>query len=46
MHWLTHGLALLLALAIVGIGTHYLVNSRGATRSFGLPLPEPGANVA
>jgi hypothetical protein len=46
MHWLAIGLALLLALAIIAIGTQYLVNPRTATRSFGLPLPENGANIA
>jgi hypothetical protein len=46
MHWLAIGLALLLALAIIAIGTLYVVNPRSATRSFGLPLPENGANIA
>jgi Domain of unknown function (DUF4267) len=46
MHWLAIGLALFLALAIIAIGTLYLVNPRTATRSFGLPLPENGANIA
>jgi hypothetical protein len=46
MHWLAIGLALLLALAIIAIGTQYLVNPTTATRSFGLPLPENGANIA
>jgi hypothetical protein len=46
MHRLATGLALLLALAIIAIGTQYLLNPRAATRSFGLPLPEDGANVA
>jgi hypothetical protein len=46
MHRLAVGLALLLALAIIAIGTQYLVNPRAATRSFGLPLPESGANIA
>jgi hypothetical protein len=46
MHWLSIGLALLLALAIIAIGTLYLVTPMKATRSFGLPLPENGANVA
>ena len=45
MHWLSTGLALLLALAIIAIGTQYLVRPRTATRSFGLPLPENGANI-
>jgi hypothetical protein len=46
MHWLAIGLALLLALAIIAIGTQYLVNPTTATRSFGLPLPENGVNIA
>ena len=46
MHWLAIGLALLLALAIIAIGTLYVVNPTSATRSFGLPLPENGANIA
>jgi hypothetical protein len=39
-------MALLLALAIIAIGTQYLANPRAATRSFGLPLPEEGVNIA
>ncbi|TDV27802.1 uncharacterized protein DUF4267 [Paraburkholderia caballeronis] len=46
MHWLVIGLALLLALAIIAIGAQYLANPMAATRSFGLPLPENGANIA
>ncbi|MCP3725025.1 DUF4267 domain-containing protein [Paraburkholderia sp. CNPSo 3272] len=46
MHWLSSGLALFLALAIIAIGTQYLVRPMTATRSFGLPLPENGANTA
>ena len=46
MHWLSLGTALLVALAIIAIGTLYLASPRTATRSFGLPLPEEGANVA
>jgi hypothetical protein len=46
MHWLAIGLALFLALAIIAIGTLYLVTPTTATRSFGLPLPESGANFA
>ncbi len=45
MHWLAIGMALLLALAIIAIGAHYLVNPAAATRSFGLPLPEAGTNI-
>ena len=46
MHWLALGLALLLALAIIVIGIGYLARPAIATRGFGLPLPEPGANIA
>jgi hypothetical protein len=46
MHWLAIGLALLVAVAIIAIGTQYLVTPTTATRSFGLPLPENGANIA
>jgi hypothetical protein len=46
MHWLALGLAVLVALAIIALGTQYVVRPRTATRSFGLPLPEEGANVA
>jgi hypothetical protein len=46
MHWLALGMALLLALAIIAIGTQYVVSPTTATRSFGLPLPENGANIA
>lgn len=46
MHWLALGMALLLALGIIAIGTQYVVTPTTATRSFGLPLPEEGANTA
>jgi hypothetical protein len=39
-------LAVLLALAIIAIGIQYVASPRTATRSFGLPLPEEGANIA
>src|SRR5271156_335977 len=45
MHWLPIGLALLLALAIIAIGNQYVASPTTATRSFGLPLPENGANI-
>src|ERR1700739_1493802 len=44
MHWLPLGMALLGAFAIIAIGTQYVASPRTATRSFGLPLPEEGAN--
>ena len=46
MHRLALGIALLVALGIIAIGTQYVVSPRTATRSFGLPLPEDGANIA
>ncbi len=46
MHWIALGIALLAAVAIMGVGAMYLSNPRAATRSFGLPLPEDGANIA
>jgi hypothetical protein len=46
MHSLAIGLALLLALAIIAIGTLYIVNPSIAIRGFGLPLPENGAHIA
>jgi Domain of unknown function (DUF4267) len=46
MQQLALGLAGLLALAIIAIGSQYVASPRTATRSFGLPLPEEGANVA
>ena len=46
MHWLALGTALLMALAIIAIGTQYVVSPLAATRSFGLPLPESGTNIA
>ena len=46
VHWLAFGIALLVALGIIAIGTQYVVSPRTAARSFGLPLPEERANVA
>jgi hypothetical protein len=46
MHWLLTGLALLLALAIMAIGSQYLLRPTIMMRSFGLPLPESSANIA
>lgn len=45
MHWLALGIALLAAIAIMVIGVRYLFMPRAASLSFGLPLPEPGANI-
>lgn len=46
MHWLALGTALLLAFAIIAIGVQYVASPLTATRSFGLPLPENGVNIA
>ena len=46
MHGFTLGLALLLALAIIAIGARYVASPTIATRSFGLPLPDEGTNIA
>jgi hypothetical protein len=45
MHWIAIGLALLLAFAIIVIGARYVASPLAAARSFGLPLPEAGANT-
>ena len=45
MHWFSYGLALLVAVAIIGIGTMYLLRPRVMTHNFGLPLPEEGRNT-
>ena len=46
MYWFAIGVAMLVAVAIIAIGVMYLSNPRGATQSFGLPLPEEGPNIA
>ena len=46
MHWLSFGVALLAALAIIGIGIGYLTRPGAMAPSFGLPLPGDGAAVA
>jgi hypothetical protein len=46
MHWISTGLALLLAVAIIVIGAQYLTRPLATSRSFGLPPPEEGPNVA
>ena len=46
MHWLALGIALLVALGIILIGALYVSRPRAAVRSFGLPLPEDGPNIA
>lgn len=45
MHWFSVGVALLVALGIIAIGIMYVFSPRAATPSFGLPLPEQGANI-
>ena len=46
LHLLALGVAALVALGIIVIGTMYLSRPRAASRSFGLPLPEDGPNIA
>jgi hypothetical protein len=46
MYWFSIIVALLVAIGIIVLGAMYLFNPRGATQSFGLPLPEAGENVA
>jgi len=46
MMQIAFGMTLLLAIAIIGIGAAYVFNPYAATRSFGLPLPEGGANFS
>ena len=46
MHWVALGMALLVALAIIAIGIGYVASPTTMTRSFGLPLPENGTNIA
>ncbi|MGJ4910699.1 DUF4267 domain-containing protein [Bradyrhizobium sp. HKCCYLS2033] len=46
MHWVSLGLALLLAVAIIAIGLQYVSRPLTAMRSFGLPPPESGPDVA
>ena len=45
MHWFSFGVALLAAAGIIFLGVMYLFKPRGATQSFGLPLPEAGTNI-
>jgi hypothetical protein len=45
MHWLALVMAVLLAVAIIAIGTQYILTPTTATRSFGLPPPENGTNI-
>ena len=46
MHWFSMGVALLAAVGIIWIGTGYVSDPRTMAPSFGLPLPEEGANIA
>ena len=45
MHWFSTAVALLAAFGIIWIGTGYLSHPRTMAPSFGLPLPEEGANI-
>ena len=46
MHWFALGIALLLAVAIIAIGTLYVARPLTTMRGFGLPLPDISANIA
>lgn len=46
MHWFALGVALLAALAIIGIGVGYITRPMLMAPSFGLALPEAGPNTA
>lgn len=46
MHLMSIAVALLAAAGIIAMGLMYLFTPRRATLSFGLPLPEEGANIA
>ena len=45
MDWLLNGIGLLVALAIIAIGTGYIASPTTMVRSFGLPLPGNDANI-
>ncbi len=45
IHWLANGTGLLVALAIIMIGTGYIASPTTMAGSFGLPLPEDGPNI-
>jgi hypothetical protein len=45
MHLAAYSLAALLASGIIVIGAQYVLAPWNATRSFGLPLPEPSTNT-
>ena len=46
MHWFSLGVAVLVALAIIGIGAGYLTRPLAMAPSFGLPLASNEASVA
>ena len=45
MHWFSFGVAMLVAIGIIGIGIMYLLQPRVMAHNFGLPLPEEGRNI-
>jgi hypothetical protein len=45
MHLAAYIFCILVALGIIAIGTQYVLTPWSATRSFGLPAPEHGANT-
>lgn len=46
MHWFSVGVAIFAAVAIILIGLLYLSTPMTVSRSFGLPLPGVGPNIA
>jgi hypothetical protein len=45
MDWILNGIGLLVALAIIAIGTGYIAGPTTTVRSFGLPLPGDNLNI-
>lgn len=46
LYWFSMSVALLVSLGIIALGLMYLLRPLSAMRSFGLPLPDGGTNVA
>lgn len=45
MHWFSSGVAMLVAVGIIGIGLMYLLHPQKMTPNFGLPIPDSGLNT-
>lgn len=45
MHWFSFGVAMLVAVGIIGIGLMYLIQPQKMTPNFGLPIPDGGLNT-